>query len=173
MRFISPMLYISHCLRNKKTNIIHVSSDIYVLFRLGMLSILLFCNCIPRWLITVVALFFLFDILQYVSAIVFLSDVYKQPVSAKRTLMFFIINYFETILVFAIFHRQWGGLNVVNICSVQSLYFSMVTSTTLGFGDISPVNSSAQLRVVAQLVVSLLFVTIFISNASSRVDGKK
>jgi len=47
--------------------------------------------------------------------------------------------------------------------SAQVLYFSFVTLTTLGFGDITPVGEVTQTVVVAEAIVGQLYVAIFIA----------
>jgi Ion channel len=69
---------------------------------------------------------------------------------------------------------------------VQALYFSVVTATTLGFGDITPLNATGldacgarvtvhhwgMSLVIAELtmtvVFALVFITIFLSRSSER-----
>jgi hypothetical protein len=171
--FAFPMLWITQALRKANTNLIHISSDVYIVLRAGILAGILFCSATQSLPATLITSYFLLDLLMYVSAIVFLADVYGPPISAHRTLLLILFNYGEVILVFASLHRQWGGLNIEHLCPIQAFYFSMVTATTLGYGDISPATSSAQLRVVAQLVVSIVFVSVFLSAALSRISVPK
>jgi len=167
------MLWISQMLRKANTNIIHISSDIYIVIRAGILAWMLFCVSIQRVPATIITSYFLLDLMFYVAAIIFLADIYGSTVSDLRTLFFIIFNYFEVILVFANLHVQWGGLNIEHLCPIQALYFSIVTSTTLGYGDICPVTSAAQLRVVAQLIVGIVFVSVFLAAALNRISSSK
>ena len=47
--------------------------------------------------------------------------------------------------------------------SAKILYFSFVTMTTLGFGDITPVSELAQMMAVANAVIGQLYIAIFIA----------
>lgn len=171
--FVFPLIYFTSVLKkcNATTNLIHSFSDLYVIIRIGILFLFLLCDINQNWWITGFTIYLFIDFLTYVSAFIFLADIYGRPFYSYRTLLFFLINFGEAVIVFAIFHRQWGGLNIDPLCSIQALYFSTVTSTTLGFGDINPVNSSAQLRVIAQIFVSVVFLSVFISDALSRIGS--
>ena len=43
------------------------------------------------------------------------------------------------------------------------LYFSFVTLTTLGYGDVTPVHDVAQMLAVAEAVTGQLYLTIFVA----------
>lgn len=57
---------------------------------------------------------------------------------------------------------------------VDSLYFTLTTLTTIGFGDIAPVSSSARIVVMVQMVSNVVvlgvFVRLIVSAARSRLS---
>jgi hypothetical protein len=61
--------------------------------------------------------------------------------------------------------------------SAKILYYSFVTLTTLGYGDITPVSELAQMMAVAEAVIGQLYIAIFIARlvalyvASDRARG--
>jgi hypothetical protein len=169
--FAFPTHWITHLLRRKQGNLVSFSSDAYVALRTTVLFILLMCNAKGSWLPTIVALYLLLDLIVYVSGLILLFDVYAPPLSSTRSLLLILLKYGEVILGFAALHRQWGGLNVDPLFPLQALYFSVVTATTLGYGDIVPVASSAQLRVVVQVATSFIFAAVFIAAILSRVGA--
>lgn len=107
---------------------------------------------------------------------------YKKSVSFERTFLISLMNYVEIIIAFAGLYRVCGCLNVSNPDVLQALYFSTVAATTVGFGDIVPLNSAARdpcgcpapvshlglFLVIAQLGLFVLFVLVFVNVFLSR-----
>lgn len=52
---------------------------------------------------------------------------------------------------------------------VDSLYFTLTTLTTIGYGDIAPVSSSARIAVMIQMVVDVIVVGVFVKLVVSTV----
>ena len=80
--------------------------------------------------------------------------------------------FFVTILVF-------GALIFVNALSFKgidgigsALYFSIVTITTLGFGDVTPKDGTGQLLVCLEALIGVTLVGLFLNAISSRQAEK-
>ena len=58
---------------------------------------------------------------------------------------------------------EWEGLQFGSKQSSDALYFSFVTLTTLGFGDITPSSPTAKMLVAMEAVVGQLFLTILVA----------
>jgi hypothetical protein len=94
-----------------------------------------------------------------------------KSVSHERTFVTSIMAYVGVIIAFAGFYRACDCLNASNPDALQALYFSTVVATTLGFGDILPLNSADRnfashlglFLVLAQLALSILFVLVFVN----------
>jgi hypothetical protein len=56
-----------------------------------------------------------------------------------------------------------SGLEDSSVRSAQLLYFSFVTLTTLGFGDITPAGEVARMMVTAEAIIGQLYIAIFIA----------
>ena len=52
---------------------------------------------------------------------------------------------------------------------VDSLYFTLTTLTTIGFGDIAPVSSAARVVVMVQMVANVVVVGVFVKLILSTV----
>jgi len=102
---------------------------------------------------------------------------HQRSVSYERSLMTSLISYTEVIVAFAGFYRACDCLNAPKPDVLQALYFSVVVSTTLGFGDIHPLNSTGVtsggcpvlvscwglMLVITQLMITVVFVFVFIN----------
>ncbi len=166
-----PSFWITLLFGKKKANVVDVSNDVWMLVRIALLIIMLWWGPTGSWQVTWLVIYLIADIFIYVSRVVFLSTIYKPTVSPERTLLFLLVNYFEIVLGFAFLHRVYGGLNVGSLCPIQALYFSFVTSTTLGYGEIVPVSSDAQLRIIIQLTMTFVFITAFVGALLGRLNS--
>ncbi|HHO55300.1 MAG TPA: two pore domain potassium channel family protein, partial [Trueperaceae bacterium] len=52
---------------------------------------------------------------------------------------------------------------------LNSLYFSFVTFTTLGFGDISPISSIAKFLVILEVFIGYLMLGLLVTIISKKV----
>ncbi|MGD2249442.1 MAG: pentapeptide repeat-containing protein [Candidatus Methanofastidiosia archaeon] len=79
-----------------------------------------------------------------------------------------VIVSFSVILVFALFYRGFGCLQytVINSCLSQQiidvLYFSFVTFTTLGLGDIRPMTSIGKMLVCLEAIIGAFLIALFV-----------
>lgn len=87
------------------------------------------------------------------------------------------VIYLANILTFSlvytfIFASDFKG---ISINYVQALYFSVITVTTLGFGDLTPRLDAAQLliAVIAQVVLGVLTIGLFLNSISHKLSERK
>ena len=52
------------------------------------------------------------------------------------------------------------------------LYFSVVTQTTLGYGEIAPITSTARALVAAQSIFGIILVGMFLNSVGQRILAK-
>jgi len=115
-----------------------------------------------------------FEIIVYQAKVV-LFDPYRQPRtttttdyavrSYRRIVVLALHNYFEAVLWFAAaycsFHHLFGDKAIVLSTPMGALYYSMVTMTTVGYGEITPASDGGRALVVAHLFVAV-FMTLVI-----------
>jgi hypothetical protein len=107
---------------------------------------------------------------------------HAKSVSYERSFVNSLFNYVEVIVAFAGFYRVCDCLNTRAPDVLQALYFSTAVATTLGFGDILPLNSTGVdtrgshapvshlglLLVITQLAFFVLFVLVFVNTFLTR-----
>jgi hypothetical protein len=84
--------------------------------------------------------------------------------SYRRMLLLTLHNYSEIVFWFAAGYRYWSAAfddESVVATPLGALYYSTVTMTTLGYGDVVPVNDIGRALVVLQLGVTV-FMTLVI-----------
>jgi len=127
----------------------------------------------------VLATVFLVDLFLYLVGIVFLRDFYTSPISYGRSMLLLAVNFAEIILGFAILYVYTASIgNTSEPGEILSdwlgvVYFSVVTSTTLGFGDFSPITQTGRLLVILQVLSSVMFIAVVLSTFVNTVTYEK
>lgn len=91
----------------------------------------------------------------------------------------FILTFFtfiQVVIIYGIFYKFLQHQFSDNMCNWQVLYFSIVTITTLGYGDFVPEKwgMMAQIIVTLELLTGLFFIVgIFARIAGSKGDSQK
>ena len=116
-------------------------------------------------------IYFLSDTLVHILHLIFLSDIHEAAVSYRRSLLLIFFHYAEVAFDFATFYMAFDLLSrPMNV--ISAVYFSIVATTTVGFGDITAKNSAGQLVVMTQLCVCVVFIIVFINYFSQRPREK-
>jgi uncharacterized membrane protein YtjA (UPF0391 family) len=155
--------------------------EIFALFKILLVFVLVYFNLTPTWTGLAVISLFAFDTLHALLCRIFLDTEWREQVSYKRNLLLAFVNYVEIVLFFAgvysfcDYHQNpaKGAAFVINplidvgmhhLTPAQDIYYSFVTATTVGYGDISAASAWAQATVCFQLMISLFFVVVIITN---------
>lgn len=75
-----------------------------------------------------------------------------------------ILYHLTSVFVFAIFYHTFGQFHNISepnnkgLSIVNSIYFSLTTQTTVGYGGISPSNETTKFITMAQMGILLLLV---------------
>jgi len=154
------------------------ASEIYVLVWFFVLLILLVFPSDANWFPFVIV-YRLFDSLNYRLCIVFV-DRYRTGWglrSMNRTFMLLLINYLEMIIGFAALYIYTGSIATEEIYKITSswdaLYFSVVTISTLGYGDFYPNCEMGQFLIVAQTLMGIVFILLVFSTVLTGISGIK
>jgi len=86
--------------------------------------------------------------------------------SLNGVLQLLLINYFAFILGFAALYRWTGSIGnkeVVLTSPGDSIYFSIVTITTLGFGEFTPQNGVGKTLVSLEALIGVIFVALVLA----------
>lgn len=143
-------------------------SELYVVVWFLALIALLWWRARPSTLAYALVGYRLIDGLNYRLCILYI-DRYRRGWALRslpRTLLLLVLNYGELVVGFAALYR-WSGAIARSQCPgvllatpLDSLYFSSVTMTTLGYGDFAPVGDLGRRLVVSQLFAGFVFVVL-------------
>jgi hypothetical protein len=116
-------------------------------------------------------IYLLSETLVHLLHLIFLSDIHSAAVSYRRSLLLIFLHYAEVAFDFAVIYMAFDLLNRP-MDAVGALYFSVVATTTVGFGDICAKNTSGQLVVMSQLLICVVFIVVFINYFSQKINEK-
>ncbi|WP_222910215.1 potassium channel family protein [Pseudomonas sp. DNDY-54] len=147
----------------------HDWAEVYLLLRF------IFALALTTFLPKSSALLFVIFIIQFCSIIYLLKIVF--PVDGRnlkdpsRSLFFAFGHYIEIGLSMGYVYWCLDSFNQNSITISKSVYFSFITMTTIGFGDITPNTDIARLIVTAHSIVGLFMLVtvigIFLSLSTS------
>jgi len=189
LNFYRLQVLIEECLDRRRVNQgryrfeVVLWRELYYVLQLAYLLLALFlvpwayASAAPLWflpaLASIVYLVF-FDMLIGVVGSAFVWRRYS--LDPLRSLLLSLMNYAHAIIAFAILYLSFDCLNVRSPTPLQALYFSAVTATTVGFGELHAKGSEtvapdsvALLLVMLQLAVSVLFALVLVSTFLARV----
>ncbi len=80
------------------------------------------------------------------------------------------LNYLDICLSFAVLYDGLHLLGDTPQGYIDYIYFSIVTATTVGFGDMHPVTQFGKVLVSVQAVMVVAFVVLFLNFFGSKVE---
>jgi len=153
-----------------------ISVEIYILLKLLFPILCLLFDFTNSGIVVFLCFYFNTDTIVYLFFLLMLSDKNSQPIGYKRSLFSLFINYLEIALNFAViytfYNKNEGFLNHHFKNNFEAVYFSFVTTSTIGYGDFFPVSVIAQFLVVIQIILFFVFIGLFFNFFASRIDSK-
>lgn len=155
-------------------------SELYVIFWFLILCIIFYYYSIFNSIIfTILVCYRIIQGVNYRLCILFV-DRYKKNWglrSLNRSLILLIINYFEIVIGFSylfLITKSIGYCPTQIITSrLDAFYFSIVTITTLGFGDISPINRIGRFLALSETILGILLIVLVIGSFLTGVKNIK
>jgi hypothetical protein len=146
--------------------------DIYILLKVLFPIIILSNNLQSNTLLIYLMLYVLAETLLYIPTLIFASDLFTRPRSYKRSMLLLFFNYIEIVVAFGVLYTLGNNMNKPFAHWFDSIYFSLVTSNSIGFGDYYPITTYGKVLVSMQAIFFLSFVILFLNFFSTKVKGK-
>ena len=179
LSFIMPGTIIRQLCGRKHLLFRKVVIEAYSLFKIAWYFFLFYADLTTSPAALVISIILTIDTIHFMFSKIFLNDIHQQPISFKRTLLMTLINIMEVMLCFAFIYSYIDDANTIpgrviffpghQLTDLQTIYFSFVTSATIGYGDIAPKDPLVMKLVILQIMLSLFFLVIVITTITNRL----
>ena len=166
-QFIYPLLLIREVFGRSGVTFRKLAGEFYTLFKLVFPLLVLFFGFYRHHWLIILIIYLLSETVIHLLSLIFLFDVEDLTLSYRRGILLLLLNYLEVILDFSVIYIGFDLLSQA-LTPVSAVYFSLVASTTVGFGDIHAKAGAGQLVVIVQLLVCVSFIILFINHFTQR-----
>ena len=87
-------------------------------------------------------------------------------------MLLLFLNYLEVVFAFGVLYSIGDSMNKPFSHWFDSIYFSLITSSSIGYGDYYPVSLLGKVLVSFQSMFFLSFVVLFLNFFSTKVKAK-
>jgi len=169
--FIFPGMYIKEIVGRKGRAYSDLAVDMFVLGKVAFPIVLLANGWQNNRILFVILIWFMIETVMYVPTLIFASDSLSRPRSYRRSMLLLFFNYLEIIFDFAVIYSVGDFFNKPFHAWFDPIYFSFITSASIGYGDYFPVTGQGKLIVSCHSVVFLIFVVVFLNFFSSKMES--
>lgn len=168
-QFLFPGMYVKHAFWRMGPLYQDLAMELFVVLKTFFPLIVLRMGWQTDPWVLGLAIWLMLETVLYIPTLIFASDVFATPRSYRRTTLLLFLNYIEVVLSFAVIYASQPMLNKAFTDWTEAVYFSMVTSNTIGFGDLYPVTPLGRLLVVLQTLFYLSYIVLVINFFSFRL----
>jgi hypothetical protein len=174
-QFLFPGIYIRHLAGKSGLLSRKISVEVYVFLKLILPIVILYYLLSHNVVFVIIEVYLCIDTLVYILSLIFLSDIFTAPISFKRSFINIFFNFIEVCFEYAVIYSYYSFINRAFFSRqlqgrIDAIYFSFITASTVGYGDVVPFDWFCKIIVISQILVSLLFLTLFFSSFTSRIN---
>jgi hypothetical protein len=171
-QLLFPGIYLKYLARKKGVEYQYLTLDCYILLKV-IFPILILVNQWQNYQFVIWILVYIFlETVFYIPTLIFASDLFSKPRSYKRSMLLLFFNYLEIAFAYAVFYSSGNFLNKSFNHWFDAVYFSIVTSSSVGYGDFFPVTLTGKVLVTTQALLFLFFIILFLNFFSTKVKTK-
>lgn len=171
-QLIFPGIYIKYFISKKGIEYTDLAMDTYILVKVALPLIIIINGLQYNFLILGLMIYLMLETILYIPTLIFASDLFSKPRSYKRSMLLLFFNYLEMVFGFAVLYSCGNFLNQPLTHWFDAIYFSTMTSSTIGYGEIYPVEIFGKVLVCLESMLVLMFVVLFLNFYSTRIDSK-
>ncbi|WP_445719225.1 potassium channel family protein [Flavobacterium sp.] len=171
-QLIFPGIYIKYLASKKGYEYEDLAMDLYVLAKVIFPLIILTNHLQYEPYIIYILIYVLLETVFYIPTLIFASDLFSRPRSYKRSMLLLFFNYIEIVVSFAVLYTLGNNMNKPFEHWFDSVYFSIISSNSIGYGDYYPVTTFGKVLVSLQAMFFLSFVILFLNFFSTKIKSK-
>lgn len=171
-QLLFPGIYIKYLACKKGYEYQDLALDFYVIAKVVFPLLTLIYDWQTNDYIVWILIYLLLETVLYIPTLIFASDLFSRPRSYKRSMLLLFFNYLEIVVSFGVLYTLGKNMNKPFDHWFDPIYFSMVSSSSIGFGDYYPVTTFGKVLVSLQAMFFLSFVVLFLNFFSTKVKSK-
>lgn len=131
--------------------------EVYMVINTFLPLIFIWFNIWDCGFLIFIITYLLIETVIYLITLIILPPDIPKPISVRRNFISIFFNYLQLSFTFAVYYLNAGLVKT----RTASLYFSLVTQTTVGYGDIEIQTSMQQKLIIIHIILSILFTYMF------------
>lgn len=171
-QLIFPGIYIKYLASKMGYEYEDLAMDFYVLAKVIFPIIILTNHLENNLFIIYFLIYILLETVLYIPTLIFASDLFSRPRSYKRSMLLLFFNYIEIVVSFAVLYTLGKNMNQPFNHWFDAVYFSIISSNSIGYGDYYPITTFGKILVSLQAMFFLSFVILFLNFFSTKVKSK-
>lgn len=171
-QLLFPGIYIKYFAFKKGAEYEDLAVDFYVLLKVAFPLLILINGLQNNQFIISLLVYALLETILYIPTLIFASDLFSKPRSYKRSMLLLFFNYLEIIFAYAVLYSCDSYLNKPFNNWFDAVYFSIITLSSIGYGDFYPVTTEGKFLVSTQALLFLFFVVLFLNFFSTKIKSK-
>lgn len=169
-QLLFPGIYIK-TIANKIDNCYQdLTMDFYIIFKVIFPFLIIYNHWQNHSFLIYIMVYLLLETVLYIPTLIFASDLFSKPRSYKRSMLLLFFNYLEIIIAFL--YTLGNNMNRPFEHWFDPIYFSVVSSNSIGFGDYYPITTFGRVLVTIQAMFFLSFVVLFLNFFTTKVKSK-
>lgn len=171
-QLLFPGIYIQYFAQKKGFEYRDLAMDFYILLKFVFPIFILKFHYQEYTLLIGILCYLLLETILNIPTLIFASDLFTRPRSYKRSMLLLFFNYLEIVIAFAVLYTLGNNMNKPFLHWFDPIYFSVVSSNSIGFGDYYPITTYGKVLVSIQAMFFLSFVVLFLNFFSTKVKSK-
>lgn len=171
-QLLFPGIYIKYLASKIGPEYQDLIMDIYILLKVVFPFIILVNELQSSVFLIYLMTYLLIETLMYIPTLIFASDLFTRPRSYKRSMLLLFFNYIEIVVSFGVLYTIGNNMNKPFEHWFDPVYFSIISSNSIGFGDYYPITTYGKMLVSVQALFFLSFVILFLNFFSTKVKNK-
>lgn len=167
-----PGVYIKYLASKKGYEYQDIALDFYILVKVAFPLLILINHWQNYSFVIWIMVYVLLETVLYIPTLIFASDMFSKPRSYKRSMLLLFLNYVEIVFAFGVLYSCDNYLNKPLNNWVDAVYFSTITSSSIGYGDFYPVTTIGKALVSIQALLFLFFVVLFLNFFTTKIKDK-
>jgi hypothetical protein len=171
-QLLFPGIYLKTFASKKGIEYQDLALDLYITLKVIFPIIVLINSWQYYPLIIIILVYLLLETIVYIPTLIFASDSFSRPRSYKRSMILLFFNYLEIVFAYAVIYASGNYLNQAFSHWFDAVYFSIITSSSIGYGDLYPVTTFGRFLVSTQALLFLFFVVLFLNFFTTKIKSK-